>query len=213
METTTDHIADGDTLQADGNAEGLNKSEQLDKTVPYDTHHKALHQRAKFKEERDAAMARLAEIEQKELEAKGEHSKVIESLRSQLSEKESKINEMQSNYGWNVVGSQIKAEFASRGIKNADKALKFASSVHKDDLSTIEVDDQYNVNKEDLGRFVDKFLNDNADMNWIGKVSVKDNPNLSGSSDSPSSIAKDKISKMSADELVQKLWAMEGRKK
>ena len=81
---------------------------------------------------------------------------------------------MATNYQWNVIGAQIKSELSAKGVKNPDKALKYAVAAHKDDLNTIEVDDQYNVNGDDLKRFVDKFLNDNIDMGFVGKVGVKD---------------------------------------
>lgn len=163
--------ANGTTQDAHGETE---MTASADDKVAYETFQKTLKQRHRFKEEAEKLQAELESYRQKELEEKGKHQELNKSLRKRLEELESENRRMQMAYQENVVSSQIMSEFQKRGISNAEKAWKFARAAHKDDLNLIEVDDQYQIRKEDLSRFADKFLSENADMGWVSRVGVKD---------------------------------------
>jgi hypothetical protein len=186
-------------------------NEQTEKTeaaktdsVDYDTYQRAMAQRMKFKQEKEELAGELEKYKQQELEAKGKYQDVIESLRKQNEDLSTKLQKQQASYSWNVIGSQIKSEFIKKGVEptKVDKALKFATAAHADDLKGIEVDDQYNVNSSDMQRFVDKFLADNVDMGFTKKVKVNDmspNNNVVGKTD------KKSLSKMKDDDLTKML--------
>lgn len=202
MEQTT-HSTHGATQEANGVNEGMTEAEFEQKRqdgIAYETHRKALAQRAKFKEDNDTLRAELDSYKQREMESQGKFQELVESQRKRIAELEERNKKMSSQYQWNVVGAQIKSELSTRGVRNADKALKYAIAAHKDDLNTIEVDDQYNVNSEDLGRFVDKFLSDNVDMGWVNKVNVKD---LTPGGDKSGNNEPKSISKLSDDEIME----------
>lgn len=144
--------------------------------IAYDSYKKAVTQYKSAKSEVDTLKSKLEQYEQERLESQGRKDEVIASLRKQLSELDEKSRRSQQSYTWNVVGAQIKSELAAKGVRNPEKALKYAKAAHKDDLSSIEVDEDYNVNPQDLSRFVDKFLMDNQDMGFVSRVGVKDIP-------------------------------------
>lgn len=168
----------GDSTQTPGGTpeQDLQQKFETEKQdgIAYETYKKTVTEAKRAKEKASELEARLAEIERDKLSAQGKKDEVIESLRKQLGELENKHKISQASYTWNVVGAQIKSELAAKGVRNPDKALEYAKAVHKDDLSAIEVDSSYNVNKDDLSRFVDKFLTDNQDMGFMSKPSVKD---------------------------------------
>ena len=167
--------------------------------IAYDTYKKAVGQYKKANEKAAELEARLSAFEQDKMSAEGKKDEVISQLRTQLSELESKHKASQQSYTWNVVGAQIKSEMATRGIRDPEKALKFATAVHKEDLGGIEIDDNYNVNKQDMQRFVDRFLEENKDMGWQSQVRVNDMTpgNNVEMGDKP------EISKMSVEELTK----------
>lgn len=200
MDTNT-RSTNGATQEAHGKNEGMTEAEfEVAKVdgIAYETHKKALSQRVKFKEEAANYKSELESYKQRELENQGKYKELVDSQRKRIDELETKDKDRDRSYQWNVIGAQIKSEFARKGVNNPEKALKFAAAAHKDDLNTIEVDDQYNVNSSDMQRFVDKFLNENIDMGFVNKVGISDLP--------PSGHARKeegkKISKLSEDELM-----------
>lgn len=196
-------VPNGDTQEAQGKTEGMTEAEfeqARQDGIAYETHRKALAQRARLKEEREQLSKELESYKQREMESQGKYQELVEAQRKRISELEEKTKQMSTSYQWNVIGAQIKSEFASRGVKAPDKALKYAVAAHKDDLNTIEVDDQYNVNSSDLKRFVDKFLTDNQEMGFVSKVGVRDLPPGKVELDNSS---KQSIAKMSKDELME----------
>lgn len=167
------------TQTASGGPETETKSQyEQDKHdgIAYDSYKKAVNQYKKANDRIAELESALQSYEQDKLQSEGKKDEVIHSLKKQLGELQESHRKSQASYTWNVVGAQIKSELATRGVKNPDKALKYAKSVHKDDLATIGVDDQYNVDSTDLSRFVDKFLMENQDMGFVSKPGVRDLP-------------------------------------
>ena len=203
MDETT-RVGDSTQKVSDSPENDLKQNYEKDRhdNIAYETYKKAISEKKNAAAENDALKARLAALEQDKMQAEGNKDELISALRKQLGETESKLKQDRSSYTWNVVGAQIKSELATRGVSDPDKALKFAAAVHKDDLSTVEVDDKYNVNGEDLKRFVDKFLNENQSMGFISKVAPKD---LSPGKVEMTGHEDKKTSKMS-DEEIMRAW-------
>ncbi len=202
MEETTQGLDEANQKADGGTGDGMTKTvfeQQKVDGIAYETHQRALKQRAQFREKNESLEAQLQSYRQKELEDEGKHKEVIQAQRKQITELEDKQKKMSSNYMWNVIGAQLKSEFSAKGVGNPDKVLKFAVATCRDDLSSIEVDDQYQVNREDLSRFVDKFLGENTDMKFVNKVGVKDlspgRVELNGNENKP-------LAKKSLDELM-----------
>lgn len=170
--------------------------------IAYDSYQKAVSQKKAAQQRIAELEAKLTTVEQGKMQAEGKKDELIAALRKQTQELESKYKQSQSSYTWNVVGAQIKAELAARGVSNPDKALTYAKAVHKDDLGAIEVDSDFSVNKADMQRFVDKFLNENQDMGFVSKVKVKD---LSPGKVEMKKDSNKPLDKLSKEELM-KVW-------
>lgn len=170
-------VGSADTQNASGSPElELKTQYEQDKHdgVAYESYKKAVNQYKKSNEEVATLKAQLQSLQQDKMQAEGNKDELIASLRKQVSDLDEKSRKSQASYTWNVVGAQIKGELAARGVRNPDKALEYAKAVHREDLSTVEVDEEYRVNKDDMRRFVDKFLNDNQDMGFLSTPGVKD---------------------------------------
>lgn len=177
MEET--QVAGGNTQDASGVQENeTKKAYEAAKHdgIAYDTYRKAVSQYKKASEKIAELETQLSAVAQEKMQAEGKKDELINALRKQTQELEAKYKQSQASYTWNVVGAQIKAELAARGVSNPEKALHYAKAVHRDDLATIQVGEDYTVERNDLQRFVDKFLNENQDMGFVSRVKVKDLP-------------------------------------
>lgn len=124
--------------------------------------------------ERRAMVTELADlkasmkvINDDKLLAEGNKDEVITSLREQLSNSESKAKEKADTYNRNTVFSQIKEAALAKGCKNPEALLKLMSN---DDLNSIEIDDNYKVNAEDLNRVLEKTDKDYSEIKLFGKT-------------------------------------------
>lgn len=205
MEET--QVANGDTHEAHGKTEGMTEAE-FEKArqdgIAYETHRKALAQRAKLKEEAEALRAQLDEYKSREMESQGKYKELVESQRKRISELEAETKAKEKNYQWKVVSGQIQTALMSKGIDNevVEDALALMTAKHKDDLNTVEVDDSYNVNKDDLSRVVDKFIQSGAGKRLVARnAGVKDlTPGEIEMGEKPK-----KLSQLSEEEL-NNLW-------
>lgn len=143
---------------------------QRDDKVAYDTYRRVVGKSKKVMAENDELKQRLNLIEQDKMAADGKKDDVIKSLREELGQTRSQLDSQKQNYAWNIFSSNIKAEAAKRGCKDPDKLLKL---LDKEDLGSVEVDDNYTVNRDDLSRLMDKAIRENDFL--FGKPAVKVN--------------------------------------
>ena len=143
------------------------EDEQKDK-VSYDTYKKLLGEKKKRDAELSELSKKLKSFEEKELEQTGKHSELIDSLRSQLKEKEETLSKLQGDLearekreAWNTVSSQIKEAALKEGCINPDKLLKLFD---KNDLKALEVVEEsgsVKVHSDDLKRLMEKARKEN----------------------------------------------------
>lgn len=158
---------------ASGELQENEESRKREDVVAYDTHRKLLSEKKKTQAQLEELKKQLGQYEQQKLEAEGRKDEVIKSLRQQLSEKESILKEKDSRYAWNVVSGQIKSRATQEGCKSPDKLLRL---LDKEDLSALEVDDNYMVNQDDLSRIIEKAKRENDFLFSARKANVNDLP-------------------------------------
>jgi hypothetical protein len=130
---------------------GDNEKTKQDEKVAYETYKRTVDEAKKAKSKVDELAQKLKGYEEKELEAQGKSQELIESLRSQIKEKDEKINKVVGSFAFRSVESQLKAEALKHGCVDVDLLLKASSS----EFSSIEVDAEngFAVNQDDLKRF------------------------------------------------------------
>lgn len=168
--------------------------------VSYDSYKKAVNQYKKSNERLAELQAKLESYEQQKLESEGKKDEVIAQLRGKVNDLESKYKQSQANFTWTTVGSQIQEEMSARGIQNPSKAFRFAKAEYGEDLKGMEVDENYRVNRDDMQRFVDKFVQENQEF-VTRKVPVNDL--------TPSGVSKEEskdLSKASMDDIMDE-WS------
>lgn len=116
--------------------------------------------------------SQMQTINDAKLEAEGKKDDVIASLRKQLGEATVNLSKKEKSYNWNTVSSQIKEAAIVKGCANPNKLLKLLSD---DDLNSIEVYEDFSVNKSDLERVLEKSMKENSDIGLFkSKVVIND---------------------------------------
>lgn len=149
MEKETTQVSDQTTNDSVDQVESKQKD-----SVAYDTYRKVLGEKKKRDEQLNQMAEKLKTLEQKEMEAKGEQQKLIEALRKELQEKDTKLKHVHQSFAWNNLESQLKTYAAKEGCRKPDALVKLMDAV---DFEGIEVSDNYQVNGEDLTRVVSKY--------------------------------------------------------
>lgn len=158
-----------------GSTSGQEESKDV---VAYESHAKLLNQKKQRDKENAELRSQVEKLQEGSLLNEGKKDEVITAQRKKISELEARTAKQENVYGWNIVSSQIESALLDRGVRNPKKALAYARSTMADDIKLLEADENYNIKKEDVDRFADKFLVDNSDMGFVGQVSVSDtNPN------------------------------------
>jgi hypothetical protein len=148
--------------------------------VAYESHAKLLKQKKARDQEVLSLKSQIDQLQEGKDLADGNKDKVIEAQRSKITELEKRTIKQENAYGWNIVSGQIESALLDKGVRNPKKALAYARATMSDEIALLRADDNYNIEKEDVGRFVDTFLSGNSDMGFVGPVSVSDtNPSNS----------------------------------
>lgn len=136
--------------QKDQVASGDENQNNQDK-VSYETYRRTVDAEKKAKAKADELARKVKEFEERDLAAQGKSQELIESLRSQVKEKEEKLNSVVGSFAYKSVESQLKEEAIKQGCVDIDLLLKAGNN----EFSKIEVDAEngFQVNKDDLKRF------------------------------------------------------------
>lgn len=201
------NLAQGDSPDAngnegvDGNVNSVNEMPQ-DNQLAYETYKKALDQRHRFKEENAALKAQLEQTKQAELEAEGKLKEKADYWKTKAVELEEKYSKTQAQYGWNQVKAQLSSELTKAGCVDSDVAI---SLIDKTELNSVEVNDDFTVNQQDLNRIVDSLKKDQRTqkIRLFGKpVGVND---MVPAHDNKFKEPKKDLSELSHDELLEEL--------
>ncbi len=189
-----------DINQASGDSTKVgDESTNSNDTVSYDSHKKLLIEKKNLQAKFQEQQAELDKFKQSELEATGKHEELISSLRDQLSESQNEAKELKSSFAWKTVKGQIENEALNQGCVNTSAFVKLMS---KDDLKSIEVDNDFNVNADDLKRVVEQNKSSFKDIGLFKKEKVNVN-DVTSSNTRPPAKPLDELSK---DELIAKLY-------
>ena len=185
-----------DVNQDTSSVEETKESSDAKDTVSYETHKKLLAQRKADQERLRELEAKFQSIEESKLEAEGRKDELVESLRKRLEEKDNALNDIQKQYATKTLTEQIKAKAVELGCKPnyADKLIRLMDD---SDLKSIQVDENYMANHDDLRMVLEKTKKDVPDF-FSKTVTIGD----STPSNNPYMKPSDR-SKLSTKELIE----------
>lgn len=184
----------------EGGAKSVVDQMPEDNQLAYETYKRAVSQRAKFKEEAERAKEEAERLRQQVLEQEGKKEEALAYWKQKATEIEQTYKKDKQNYVWSVVSGQLKAELASHGCVNPDKALRL---IDDGELKTVEVDDNYRVSSQDLKRIVESVKQENADIGLFRKHSGSKDINISN--DIPTGETEADLSKLSKEQILARL--------
>jgi hypothetical protein len=100
----------------------------------------------------------LAKYREKDLETQGKTDELISNYRKKTEELETALKKTKQTYAWNTVSSVIKMEATKLGCQDPDKLLRLMDN---EDLQALEVDENFNIDREALGKILEKNKKEN----------------------------------------------------
>lgn len=184
-----------DGVNNQNQASGEIQAEQKNDKVSYETYKKTVDAEKKAKAKLDEISKKLKEFEERDLAAQGKSQELIESLRSQIKEKDEKLQNVVGGFAYKSVSSQIREEAIKQGCLDVDLLLKASN----DEFSKIEVDAEngFSVNSDDLKRFME------TTMTKHPMLFKKSAPKFHDASPGGVVDGKKDFSKMTSAELLQ----------
>lgn len=171
METNTQGSAHQDETVRDQQLESSETVESTTKQdVPsYEWHRRVLADSKKMKSQLAEANERLKAFEEKELETKGHHTELIQSLRDENNSLKQEVAKRDEVYTWAQVESELKSAASKLGCTQPHHLLRLIDS---DMLNAIEVDENYRPVKEDVSRVLET-VKSNPEYSYLFKANAR----------------------------------------
>jgi hypothetical protein len=152
----------------------------------------------RYKDEAKALKEKLREIELEKQRKSGDLEGVIQALKEENKSLKHKNATERLSYAQTQLDSSIKQELLSRGLKGK-KLDAFMKLVDDNDRSIVELDEKFNVSRDDIKSLVDKNMERYGDL---FKKEVKIVDGVPNNNSIGSGSKKVDISKMSWEEAV-----------
>jgi hypothetical protein len=124
-------------------------------TVKYDTYNRVLGEKKKLQSEYESLKEKVTTLEQGQLQSEGKKDELIESLRKQNAEVSGKLSAAVSNF---AIGN-AKQALAEQANKLGCNDLGLLSKAVEDKLTTIDYDDGFNPNSDQVRMLLDEAKN------------------------------------------------------
>lgn len=140
--------APADAANGDQGNDAVNVADNVEQkrdVVKYDTYSKVVGHNKKLQSRLEELESRIMQTEQQKLEAEGKKDELIESLRSQLGEREEKLKDVTSTFAYRSVTEQVRAEAAKLGCVDSSALVKLL------DLGEVDIDSEtFSANSEQI---------------------------------------------------------------
>lgn len=143
---------------AESTEETSGASETAKNSVSHESHLKLLREKKALQAKFQEVEARYAALEREKLEAQGNKEEAYNSLKKQFETVKSQLDNTNAKYAWNAVSSKVKQAAIAKGCKDADKFLKLLGD---DDLRSIEIDENFNIQEDVLNNLIEKGSKEN----------------------------------------------------
>lgn len=153
---------------------------------------------SKSKTELEELRAFKADMELKQKEAEGKQSEVIQSLREQIKEKDDKLTRVVQGFGDRIVKENLKTLAVKEGVKDIAVFDRF---LDRELLNSVEIQDDFSVNADDLQRVVDSVKEGTKSIGLFKSASSNHNPVTSVNPNVPSN--NKSFKDMTAEEMKQ----------
>jgi hypothetical protein len=112
---------------------------------------------------------KLAKYEEEKLLKDQDREKVISTLQKEVNKYKSESMKTKSQFAYKEVTNQIKTEALKQGCINPEKLIKL---LPEEDLKTLTVDEQFNIDQDALKNIIEKAKKDHEDIGLFGTKRV-----------------------------------------
>lgn len=194
--------ASGDQSTSPVDSDGLNQETTQTDTVAWESHKKLLSEKKRRDQENADLKAKIEAFEQSKLESEGKKDEALSAQRKKIKELEERDRQREAKYSWTRVSSQIKERAIQDGCTDASKLIKL---LDKEDLSSVDVDEEFKVNSKDLEVLMEKARKENPFLFKSKAAPVSDLPPTNAVQTGGTDPAT-----MSKDDILNQLRAMDG---
>ena len=153
--------------------------------VAYETYKKTVESEKVARAKLASMQQALQALEEEKLQRDGKKDELLETYKKRMQELEIKHNKTQQTYAWNTLTGEIKREAMANGCLNPDKLIKLMSD---DDLNSIEVGEDFNINKDAIKEVIERNKKENSFLFSQGnKVIANGTPNKTPQAPQPKS--------------------------
>lgn len=140
------------------NSNNINEENAVEDAVSYKSYRKLLTEKKNQQNKLGEVQEKLAALEAKDMESKGQQSELISTLRGQVGDLKDKLKETNYNFAWKSITGEIKAAAIKEGCDRPDALIKL---LDKEDMDSLEIGDDFSVNGDDLKRVLEKAKREN----------------------------------------------------
>lgn len=184
----------------DTKTESVNQ-DKTEKRPSYESYRELLGEKKELQQKYRELKAWREEVDLKEKEQQGKHKEVIDSLRSENKKLKDDLLMKTKSFAYSKFEEQIKYEAAKNNCVNPDKLMKLLT---KDQIKSVQVDDTFKVNKDDLTRLMNDLKDEHKDIGLFKNTNVNVN-NVTGDFKAE----KQDLTKMSKDDIISRLRSLE----
>jgi len=165
--------------------------------VKYETFQKILNEKKNVQGKLSEYEAELQSLREEKLQREGNHEKLIEDLRKKNTELSTNLSKKDQSYAWNTLTSEIKREAMRAGCEKPDKLIRLLDD---EDLRSIEVGENFSIDKQSLSAVLEKAKRENS---FLFKSSNKITANGNPSTKIEENNKLNDLSKLSLEELKE----------
>lgn len=138
--------------------------------VSIESHRRLLGEKKRAAQEARELKEKLAAYEQEKLELEGKKDEALSSWKKKAEAFEAELKQTKQVFAKNAIDSQIKSFAQEQGCVNPDALMKlFGKDVYK----SLDVSDNYEVEKESLSRVIEDAKKEFSNLNLFGKKEMK----------------------------------------
>lgn len=142
-------------VEQDVNAGGKN---EVKDTVAYESFQKVLGEKKNAQAKLSQYEQELQTLREEKLQREGKNEELISTYKQKYEQVSKKYEETQKQYAWSTLTGEIKREALKHGCTDPDKLIRL---MEDEDLRSIEVGDNFNIDKESLSSVIERSKKDN----------------------------------------------------
>jgi hypothetical protein len=128
-------------------------------SVSHESFLKVVGEKKKVQERASSMEAELQTLREEKLKREGKTTELLTAKEQRIQELESRISKSEKAYAWKTLTGEIKREASKAGCTNPDKLIRLMDD---EDLSSINVGEDFSIDGDSLKRVIEKNKKDNS---------------------------------------------------